>query len=88
VSAVDLYRRHAVDCLWLASESVSEETRATLIDMAQSWARLAQQAEKNSQLDLVYESAPAARRAVRPPQLAASPPTRALASSLAPTATP
>jgi len=27
-----------------------------MIGLAQSWARLAAQAEKNSQLDLVYES--------------------------------
>jgi hypothetical protein len=58
VSAVELYRRHAVDCLLLASESGSQETKGILVNMAQSWARLAQQAEKNSHLDLVYESPP------------------------------
>jgi hypothetical protein len=56
--SADLYRRHAVDCLMLATESGTEETRAVLVNMAQSWARLAVQAEKNSHLDLVYESPP------------------------------
>ena len=42
-NTADNYRRYAVD-------------RAFMIGLAQSWARLAAQAEKNSQLDLVYES--------------------------------
>jgi hypothetical protein len=64
LSAVDLYRRYAADCLVLAAESGSSHSKAVLIDMAQSWALLGVQAEKNSHLDLVYESPPPRLRAV------------------------
>jgi hypothetical protein len=32
--------------------------KSALIDMAQAWMRLAEQAEKNSGLDIVYETPP------------------------------
>jgi hypothetical protein len=56
--SADLYRRYAADCVSLASESGSDATKATLLDMARCWAHLAQFAEKNSHLELVYESPP------------------------------
>jgi hypothetical protein len=53
----DLYRANAAECLILAS-SMPAENRASLLDMARSWLRLAEQAEKNSRTDVVYETPP------------------------------
>jgi hypothetical protein len=50
------YRRHALDCLRLASEMSDPGGRLALLEMAQSWARLAEQADKNSRADPVYET--------------------------------
>ncbi len=52
----DEYRLHAVLCLKLANEITDERGKSALIDMAQAWKRLAEQAEKNSALDIVYET--------------------------------
>jgi hypothetical protein len=52
----DEYRRHAIDCLRIADETINVRSRALLIAMAQSWMHLAQQAEKNLTTDLVYET--------------------------------
>ena len=54
----DVYRRHAADCLALADQTADETQRMKLIGMAQSWFRLAEQAEKNSHNDVVYEHDP------------------------------
>jgi hypothetical protein len=50
------YRLHAAQCLKLAAESTGQSSRVALLDMARAWMRLAEQAEKNSTLDLVYET--------------------------------
>ncbi len=50
------YRRNAVDCLRMAERTVDLAARATLLDMAQSWRILAEQAERNSATDVVYET--------------------------------
>jgi hypothetical protein len=50
--ATDEYRRHAIECLRIADETISARSRVMLIDMAQSWMHLAQQAEKNLTTDL------------------------------------
>jgi hypothetical protein len=52
------YRRYALECLLLANRSDAPLSNVALLDMARFWARLADQAEKNSQLDLVYETPP------------------------------
>jgi hypothetical protein len=52
------YRRHAALCLKLANEVTDQRGRSALIDMASAWIRLAEQAEKNSTLDIVYETPP------------------------------
>jgi len=52
----DLYRRCALTCLGFAGETVDVRTKLVLFDMAQAWTNLANQAEKNSRLDLVYET--------------------------------
>ena len=64
----DEYRRNAADCLRMAERTADLGARATLLDMAQSWRILAEQAERNSATDVVYET-PA-----RPPPAAAQQP--------------
>jgi hypothetical protein len=54
----DAYRRNAADCLRLAERTAGPTARATLLDMAQSWRVLAEQAERNSTTDVVYETPP------------------------------
>jgi hypothetical protein len=51
-----LYRLHAAKCIDLARNSTDSETRLTLFDMARSWRMLADQAEKNSETVMVYET--------------------------------
>jgi len=50
-----LYRQCALTCVRFASETSDTRTKFELLDMAQAWAKLADQAEKNSRL--VYETA-------------------------------
>jgi len=52
------YRRYALECLALANRTDAPLSNVALLDMARFWARLAEQAEKNSRLDLVYETPP------------------------------
>jgi hypothetical protein len=51
----DLYRRYALECLGFAGEMADPSCKTVLLDMAQSWLKLAEQAEKNAKADLVYE---------------------------------
>jgi len=60
VSNHDRYRQNAIDCLRLASETNDPGGKAVLLDLAQSWVRLADQAQKNLRTDLVYETPPPA----------------------------
>lgn len=57
------YRERAAECLRLANETTNPHHRATLLEMAQAWLRLLDQAEKNAQADLTYETPPRADRA-------------------------
>jgi hypothetical protein len=41
----EYYRRNALDCLRLANTTSDLHSKAMLIDMAQAWGKLAQQAE-------------------------------------------
>lgn len=43
------YRRYAEECLRLGQTTDNQQTRATLLQMAQVWLRLAEQAEKTSE---------------------------------------
>jgi hypothetical protein len=52
----DLYRRHAAECLHSLAATTDPHGRLVLQIMAASRAKLAEQAEKNSRLDLVYET--------------------------------
>ena len=50
------YRLHAAHCVELAERSSNSEGRLALFAMAQSWLALAEQAEKNGETVLVYET--------------------------------
>ena len=52
----DDYRQRAAECLRLANESGSPVQRASLLEMAQAWLLLHDQAEKNSLKDISYET--------------------------------
>ena len=52
----ECYRDNAAACLRLAGEMPRSPMRATLLQMADAWMRLQEQAEKNSQADLTYET--------------------------------
>jgi hypothetical protein len=50
------YLRNAASCLRVAERTTELAARAELIKMAHAWQRLAEQANRNSKLDLVYET--------------------------------
>jgi len=50
------YLRNAASCLRVAERTTDLAARAELIKMAHAWQRLAEQANRNSKLDLVYET--------------------------------
>ena len=52
------YRRYARECFQIAENVADPGTRTWLIELAQSWLVLAEQAEKNLTTDLVYETPP------------------------------
>jgi hypothetical protein len=52
------YQRKAVNCLTSAGQATDPAAKASLLIMAQSWQALADQAERNSKADLVYETPP------------------------------
>jgi hypothetical protein len=49
------YRRHAAFCLHAGEIMSDPAARLALVDIAHAWHDLADQAERNSKLDLVYE---------------------------------
>lgn len=54
---VDLYRTYGTQCLELARKAPDLETRLALLNMAQAWVVLAEQADKNSHAPtFVYET--------------------------------
>jgi hypothetical protein len=55
------YRDNAAACLRLANEATTPSAKAALFRMAESWLRLHDQAEKNAQLDVTYETPPPQR---------------------------
>ena len=59
MTKADEYRRHAAVC-FRAAQELPHAMRVQLLDMAASWQALADQAERNSKLDLVYETPPVA----------------------------
>jgi hypothetical protein len=55
------YRQRALECWRLAAATSNAAHRATLMEMAQAWMRLHEQAGRNAQLDLTYETPPPGR---------------------------
>ena len=53
---LDSYRRAASDCLQLAEVTRDPKSRLVLVQIAQMWLDLADQAVKNRQADLVCET--------------------------------
>ena len=53
---LDSYRRAALDCLQLAEVTSDPKSRLVLVQIAQMWVDLAEQAVKNRQTDLVCEA--------------------------------
>ena len=54
--AINQYRRHALECLWIADENTtSPENRTLLVGMAQAWLKLAQRAEQNPAGEIVHQ---------------------------------
>jgi hypothetical protein len=47
MSAADIYRRHAVECLSMAQRQENSAWKAELLEMAAMWQRLAEHADKN-----------------------------------------
>jgi hypothetical protein len=56
--SVEKYRIYAHECSQSAESVTDPGTRVWLLEMAQSWLLLAEQAEKNLTADLVYETPP------------------------------
>ena len=50
------YQLHAANCVEIAQRITDPESRLSLLAMAQSWLKLAEQAVKNSETTLVYET--------------------------------
>lgn len=50
------YRAYAAECLRLAGAARYQRDKYALAEMARMWFRLAEQAEKNSRTDVVYET--------------------------------
>ena len=57
-----VYRNYAVECLRCAAMVTDLESRSSLWRMALAWADLADQAERNSRNDVVYEPLDGGRR--------------------------
>jgi hypothetical protein len=53
---VDRYRQHAADCIAIAQQLSNNNSRLALLAMAQSWLALAEQAAKNAETLLRYET--------------------------------
>jgi hypothetical protein len=60
MSAVE-YKQNAANCINAAATTTDFPIRASMLAMASSWLHLAEQAEKNSTADLVYETPPTRR---------------------------
>jgi hypothetical protein len=52
------YRRNAIDCLRISENTSDADSRAALLELARAWQLLAEQADRNSRTDVVYETPP------------------------------
>jgi hypothetical protein len=58
MSEVEDYRERAARCVELAAQVSDPASKDAFLHLARGWAHLAEQADKNSTLDLTYETAP------------------------------
>ena len=68
VSEVQDYHERAARCVELATQVSDPVCKAAFLEMARSWAHLAEQAEKNSTLDVAYETPPTPFRQAKTPK--------------------
>jgi hypothetical protein len=68
------YRARAEECWRLAAAASSPEHRASLLEMAQAWMRLHDQAARNAKSDLTYETPPRREAVVQQQQQQQPPP--------------
>ena len=54
--SVATYQLHAASCIEIAQRTTDPKSRLSLLAMAQSWLKLAEQTVKNSETTLVYET--------------------------------
>jgi hypothetical protein len=52
------YLDAAAACIRLAEQTTDSSSKLKLIDMAQFWMKMGQEAEKNGRADLPYETSP------------------------------
>jgi hypothetical protein len=65
---VAAYRLHSAQCTEIARRSQDPEIKLALLALAQSWLTLAEQAIKNSQTVLVYETSRPGPHVAQQPQ--------------------
>jgi hypothetical protein len=53
-----LYREHAAACVSLAQTTLNPSSKLRLLDMGRAWLDLADQADKNGETVVVYETPP------------------------------
>ena len=73
--AAMFYRLYAARCVEIAHHISDPESKATLLNMAQSWLVLADQADKNREVTLVYETPEPRQRVAQQQQQPQPPPT-------------
>jgi hypothetical protein len=56
MASAEEYRRRGAGCVLMAEDTPNSAHRLALMEMAQAWLHLAEQAEKNGRTDLVYET--------------------------------
>jgi len=54
--SAEFYRLNAAQCVQTAHKTNDAEAKLALLDMAKAWLALADQADKNSMTELVYET--------------------------------
>ena len=56
MASVSRFRQYASECVRLAGKINAAGSKAVLLDMAQSWLRLAARAEENGRVDPISET--------------------------------
>ena len=70
---VAVYHLHAANCTDIARRTSDPKNRRVLLRMAAAWLTLAEQVEKNTQVNLVYETPEPRQQVVRQHQQQSNP---------------